>query len=264
MVLVTAPDRETLAALGQVECHNCDMTLARCAPRSTRCCDACSHRLIDALSWLREFGHPESAPAAPGPESDAPLPDYDQGYEDGYKAGCRNVAGAPGPEGEAVERVRRYCVCDSGVPGGDETTGPCRRHPDGVGYPDPEGDAGALERVADLVDAMPEGFEWKPLAHIGPLPMSDLRSLLAAVDRLTAADERLRLARQALVSTGYFTEDEVGPDIAPRIIEVWAAKMEPSHRHRLVALADDLMQQRDEARDLAFRAAFAPEGPGDD
>jgi hypothetical protein len=36
-------------------------------------------------------------------------------------------------------------------------------------------------------------------------------------------EERLRLARSALVGTGYFTADEVGPDVAPRITELHAA-----------------------------------------
>lgn len=37
-----------------------------------------------------------------------------------------------------------------------------------------------------------------------------------------AAEERLDLARRALVATGYFTADEVGRDVAPRITELWA------------------------------------------
>lgn len=37
--------------------------------------------------------------------------------------------------------------------------------------------------------------------------------------RAENALERLRLAREALVRDGYFTADEVGPDIAPRIVE---------------------------------------------
>lgn len=34
---------------------------------------------------------------------------------------------------------------------------------------------------------------------------------------------RLILAKKALVNTGYFTEDQVTVDIAPRITELWAA-----------------------------------------
>lgn len=39
---------------------------------------------------------------------------------------------------------------------------------------------------------------------------------------LSNAEERLQLARGALVNTGYFTEDEVSDDVAPRITELWA------------------------------------------
>jgi hypothetical protein len=38
-------------------------------------------------------------------------------------------------------------------------------------------------------------------------------------ERLLAAEERVQLARQALLADGYFTEEQVGDDIAPRIIE---------------------------------------------
>lgn len=38
--------------------------------------------------------------------------------------------------------------------------------------------------------------------------------------RLWLAEERLRLAREALIATGYFTADQVGDDVAPRIIEL--------------------------------------------
>lgn len=34
--------------------------------------------------------------------------------------------------------------------------------------------------------------------------------------------ERLHLARVALVQTGYFTDDEVGDDVAPRVGEMWS------------------------------------------
>lgn len=36
----------------------------------------------------------------------------------------------------------------------------------------------------------------------------------------SAAPERIRLARRALVADGYFAEDEVGDDVAPRISEL--------------------------------------------
>jgi hypothetical protein len=46
--------------------------------------------------------------------------------------------------------------------------------------------------------------------------------LTAALDRADNAEERLALARGALIETGYFTEDEVGDDIAARITEMWS------------------------------------------
>lgn len=41
--------------------------------------------------------------------------------------------------------------------------------------------------------------------------------------QLSSARERLDLARRALLATGYFTEAQVGPDIAPRITEYASA-----------------------------------------
>ena len=40
----------------------------------------------------------------------------------------------------------------------------------------------------------------------------------------TAAAQRLALAQQALVATGYFTADQVDDDVAPRIIELNSAR----------------------------------------
>jgi hypothetical protein len=45
--------------------------------------------------------------------------------------------------------------------------------------------------------------------------------LIAALD---VAEQRLRLARWALVRTGYFRESEVGDDVAPRITELDSAR----------------------------------------
>lgn len=45
---------------------------------------------------------------------------------------------------------------------------------------------------------------------------------------------RLALARQALIDTGYFTPEQVGPDVAPRIIELHAAlvsRLEEAYEH---------------------------------
>jgi hypothetical protein len=47
--------------------------------------------------------------------------------------------------------------------------------------------------------------------------------------------ERLRLARRAVIDPGYFTENEVGDDVAPRISEMLSAiregKWDPFHTH---------------------------------
>lgn len=159
-------DPETL---GLIECHSCDATLAWCAPRSTRCCNACSHLLVDALEWLRENGHP--APPS--------VPDYDQGYEDGYKAGCRNVARPPGPEGEAVERVRRFAAIRA--------------------------DAGPeVAEVRD--DSTPDG---RRVLHA-----SDLLAVVAAVDRVAA--ERDRARRTAITASGIETPAPNDDEREPR------------------------------------------------
>ncbi len=55
-----------------------------------------------------------------------------------------------------------------------------------------------------------------PAAHVESL----LNRLLTSLE---TAEERLELARQALVSTGHFSADEVGDDVAPRITELWSA-----------------------------------------
>lgn len=47
-----------------------------------------------------------------------------------------------------------------------------------------------------------------------------IRDLLRAE---SAALKRLELAKDALVRTGYFTREEIGDDIGPRIIELWSA-----------------------------------------
>lgn len=54
-------------------------------------------------------------------------------------------------------------------------------------------------------------------------PAADVESLLnRLLTSLEAAEERLELAKQALVGTGHFSADEVGDDIAPRITELWS------------------------------------------
>lgn len=43
------------------------------------------------------------------------------------------------------------------------------------------------------------------------------------IRRMRQAEERLQLARWALIQTGYFTPDQVGDDVAPRITEMFSA-----------------------------------------
>jgi hypothetical protein len=80
-------------------------------------------------------------------------------------------------------------------------------------------------------------------------------------------DPRIELARQALIDTGYFTADEVGPDIAPRITEFHAVQEERAGVLRsrlaectemLTAAADTAMQrgkQLDAIRAVCTQAA---------
>ena len=57
-------------------------------------------------------------------------------------------------------------------------------------------------------------------------PAADVESLLnRLLTSLEAAEERLELAKQALVGTGHFTADEVGDDVAPRITELWSTRL---------------------------------------
>ena len=54
--------------------------------------------------------------------------------------------------------------------------------------------------------------------------LSALRQILRAEKRRRQnAEDRLALARHALLADGYFTEDQVGDDVAPRITERLAA-----------------------------------------
>jgi hypothetical protein len=53
--------------------------------------------------------------------------------------------------------------------------------------------------------------------------VDDLQRTLIAESRAALAEDRLSRARAALAATGYFTDDEVGEDVAPRVTELWAA-----------------------------------------
>ena len=90
-------------------------------------------------------------------------------------------------------------------------------------------------------------------------------------ERTDTLRARVEAARQSLIQSGYFTADEVGPDIAPRIIELHAALRDKIDRLRAQAEAKDaeIESLRRIARndtlsvaDLHRRAALHPQ-PGD-
>lgn len=58
----------------------------------------------------------------------------------------------------------------------------------------------------------------RPCQHWVPLPIGIADVMVH--QRLYAAEERLKRAREALAATGYFTADQIGDDIAPRIHEL--------------------------------------------
>ena len=66
--------------------------------------------------------------------------------------------------------------------------------------------AGSFDRYALIVQ------------RVGKLTPHEAR--VAAEQRAELAEERLALARHALLKDGYFTADEIGDDIAPRVTEV--------------------------------------------
>lgn len=78
------------------------------------------------------------------------------------------------------------------------------------------------------------------------------------LDGLYANRERLELARTALVETGYFTADEVGNDVAPRITELHARTVGDT----LDALRAECARLADDNRQLRLLLEPAPV-PGD-
>lgn len=102
------------------------------------------------------------------------------------------------------------------------------------------------ERLAPSFGYSTREASAKPWADV---PVENRRLMIAVADEIASwldvtsefvpyASQRLRLAIDALINTGYFTPDQVGDDVAPRIVELWAAK-----RH-------DLDKMIDEVRDL--------------
>lgn len=97
------------------------------------------------------------------------------------------------------------------------------------------------------------------------LPPDAVAALVAELDRLQLQEERLNIARKTLAEDGYFTDDQVGDDLAPRLIE-WLSH----HRGRMTAttrieIDDDVLWARmlprlerwADDRSRRDRAAFA-------
>src|SRR5690606_41968308 len=86
-------------------------------------------------------------------------------------------------------------------------------------------------------------------AEYAPTPRLD------AVDRLKQAERRLALARDALLKDGYFTPEQVGPDIAPRITErVSSLRAEVARLRSLSRLATASYNELRTLRDTVHRA----------
>jgi hypothetical protein len=75
--------------------------------------------------------------------------------------------------------------------------------------------AGARDLFDAALDALYQAKPESPIISADP-------EHWAADTAMITANERFRLARAALIATGYFTEDQVGADLAPRITELWS------------------------------------------
>lgn len=102
-----------------------------------------------------------------------------------------------------------------------------------------------VETLAEVLDHLAEcAVGHVHGSYIMVLSGDSVSRLYAELNRLQAAEERLNLARQVLVEDGYFTEDQVGDDLAPRLIE-WLM----AHRGRMTAstrveIDDEVLWQR--------------------
>lgn len=65
------------------------------------------------------------------------------------------------------------------------------------------------------------GCNWRK-CHRVHRAVPEMKEPMIGEVHLDIANERLQLAKTALVATGYFKEDEIGDDIAPRITELWS------------------------------------------
>lgn len=73
--------------------------------------------------------------------------------------------------------------------------------------------ASPVTTVLQMQDTEPPCGDWHPMPNVTTMDLD-------ARQQLRDAEARLKLAREALVATGYFTPDQVGDDIAPRITEM--------------------------------------------
>lgn len=73
---------------------------------------------------------------------------------------------------------------------------------------------------------------------------------------LQNAKERIRLAKIALIDTGYFKEDEVGDDIAPRILELHTALVNPNEWNGGLKHLQEQRKKYTVPINLAFKDTF--------
>lgn len=78
-----------------------------------------------------------------------------------------------------------------------------------------------------------------------------------------ADQERLEAARVALVGTGYFTSEQVGADIAPRITELWSSvRVDPDDPETIDKAAKALHAHVCARSDSTSEAEFGPDDYG--
>lgn len=83
----------------------------------------------------------------------------------------------------------------------------------GLPYAEPPEPGEGARRPTRISDALlAEGAALITSGALTPSP--------ALGEQLANAEERLELARRALIADGWFTESQVGPDVAPRITEI--------------------------------------------
>lgn len=83
-----------------------------------------------------------------------------------------------------------------------------------------------LDAVIANMRAHAEGCNGEQYAMLSPEAAG---ALVAEYNRLRNQEERLNMARQVLIEDGYFRPDEVGDDLAPRLIE-WLSHKRSTYR----------------------------------